>query len=160
MYDISQLSLSGDKVDDEDVTKPTVFSLKNIRRYMLTFGPISSLFDFLTYGLLGIFYWHMPHQFQTGWFIESFATQVLVIYVIRTKKIPFLQSSPSRLLLFNTLLMVCLAWAMPYIKPIAKIFNFEPLPLGILFAITGFVIVYLFLVQVVKKWFYRRYPAA
>lgn len=160
MYDISQLSLSGDKVDEEDVKTPTVFSLKNIRRYMLTFGPISSLFDFMTYGLMGYFYWHMPHKFQTGWFIESFATQVFVIYIIRTKKIPFLQSSPSRLLLFNTLLMVFLAWVIPYIKPIAKIFNFEPLPLGILLTIAGFVVVYLFLVQMVKKWFYKKYPAA
>jgi len=155
LYDTSQLGLSSDHVDDADVVKPTGFSIKFIRKYMFVFGPISSIFDFATFGLMFMLYRNSEHQFQTGWFMESIATQVFVIYIIRTKKIPFLQSSPSRLLLFNTLAAVAIAWIITLL-PLGRFFNFEPLPLWVLGTLLGFVVLYLLLVEVVKRWFYRR----
>ena len=155
LYDSSQLSLSSDHVDESDVVKPTGWDMKFIRKYMLVFGPISSLFDFATFGLMFALFRNSEHQFQTGWFMESIATQVFVIYIIRTKKIPFLQSSPSRLLLLNTLLIVAVAWLIPLL-PFARFFNFQPLPLWVVGTLFGFVILYLLLVEVVKRWFFRR----
>ncbi len=155
LYDSSQLSLSSDHVDESDVVKPTGWDMKFIRKYMLVFGPISSIFDFATFGLMFALFRNSEHQFQTGWFMESIATQIFVIYIIRTKKIPFLQSSPSRLLLLNTLLIVTVAWLMPLL-PFARFFNFQPLPLWVVGTLFGFVILYLLLVEVVKRWFFRR----
>jgi Mg2+-importing ATPase len=153
-YDFSQLSLSSDDVDKEDIRKPSEWSMKFIKKYMLVFGPISSIFDFLTFGLLFWVYHLSASQFQTGWFIESFATQVFVIYVIRTRKIPFVQSWPSKLLLFNTIAMVVLAWATPYM-PWGKFFQFSPLHPVILFSIMSLVFLYLVLVEAVKRKFYK-----
>lgn len=155
LYDSSQLSLSSDHVDESDVVKPTGWDMKFIRKYMLVFGPISSLFDFATFGLMFALFRNSEHQFQTGWFMESIATQVFVIYIIRTKKIPFLQSSPSRLLLFNTLVIVTIAWLIPLL-PFARFFNLQPLPLWVVGTLLGFVVLYLLLVEVVKRWFFRR----
>ena len=155
LYDTSQLSLSSDHVDESDVVKPTGWDLKFIRKYMLVFGPISSIFDFATFGFMFALFRNSEHQFQTGWFMESIATQVFVIYIIRTKKVPFLQSSPSRLLLFNTLLAVTIAWLIPLL-PFARFFNLQPLPLWVAGTLLGFVVLYLVLVEAVKRWFFRR----
>lgn len=154
LYDSSQLSLSTDDVDEEDVKKPTAWSIKFIRKYMFVFGPISSLFDFLTYGLMLYILHANESQFQTGWFIESLATQTLVIYVIRTKKIPFLKSKPSKLLFYNVLAIVAIAWIIPF-TPLGAIFAFSPLPLGVLATIFGMVLVYLLMVEGVKQLFYH-----
>lgn len=154
LYDSSQITLPSDNVDAEAIRKPTTWSFKFIKRYMLTFGLISSAFDFLTFYVL---YWGFGlanEAFQAGWFIESIATQVFVIYVIRTKKIPFLQSSPSRLLVFNTVLAVAIAWIVPF-TPLGAILSFRPLPAFILAIIAGFVILYLLLVEITKRVFYR-----
>jgi len=154
MYDTSQLSLPSDAVDAEEIRKPTAWNLKFIRKYMLTFGLVSSVFDFLTFALLYYIFHLTEAQFQTGWFIESIATQVFVIYVIRTKKIPLIQSRPSRLLLINTLVAVSLAWLLP-LTPIAAYFGLQPLPGLILTLIAILVAVYLVLVQFTKQVFYK-----
>lgn len=156
IYDTSQLSLPSDNVDDDDVKKPTAWSFKFIRRYILIIGPISSIFDFLTFGVLYYVFHFGQSQFQTGWFIESIATQVFVIYIIRTKKIPFLQSKPSLLLLINTLIAVIVAWVIPYIF-IGQYFQFAPLPITTLLVILSMVVIYLVIVEFVKRWFYKRY---
>ena len=158
MYDSSQLTLSSDKVDDDDVKRPTAWDIRFIRRFMLTFGLISSLFDFATFGLMWAYFSDSASKFQTGWFIESIATQVFVIYVIRTKKLPFIKSRPSWILMVNTLLVVVAAWILPF-TPIGGYFHMSPLPLFILAILFGYIFVYLGLVQVVKQWFYRRYRA-
>ena len=155
MYDSSQFTISTDKVDTQDIQKPLKWDIKFIRKYMFVFGPISSIFDFATIGALYYLFHPAVHQFQAAWFMESLATQTFVIYVIRTKKIPFIQSSPSRLLLATTLGSVLLGWVLPYIF-LNKYLKFEPLSWGMLAAITGLVIIYLFCVQAVKVWFYRR----
>ena len=155
LYDSSQLSLATDSVDAEDVRRPSVWDLGFIKRYMLVFGLISSIFDFLTFGFLYYCFRASESQFQTGWFIESIATQVFVIYIIRTKKIPFLESKPSRTLFLNTFLAVAIAWLIPFL-PLGAFFGFSPLPWNILAVIAGLVAVYLLLVEVAKRFFYRR----
>lgn len=155
-YDISQLTLSTDKVDEEDVKKPTSWSLGFIKKYMLVFGPISSLFDFLTFGALLLVFRLPESQFQTGWFIESLATQIFVIYIIRTKKIPFLQSRPSLALFLNTFLIVVVAWVIPFLA-IGKFFGFAPLSFAVSAVIFCLTLIYLVLVEFAKRIFYKKY---
>ncbi len=155
LYDSSQLSLSSDRVDPEAVRRPSVWDIRFIRRYMLTFGPISSLFDFATFGLLWAMFHDQPMLFQTGWFIESVATQVIVIYVIRTRLAPWRASKPSRLLVLNTSAVVLLATSIPY-WALGRVFGFGPLPFTALGVILIFVLAYIGLVEFVKRWFYRR----
>jgi len=155
VYDTSQLSIPSDNVDPEYLKKPKHWNIKFIKKYMMVFGPISSLFDFLTfYVLFGIL--HLSQgAFQAGWFVESLATQTLVIYVIRTRKIPFLQSRPSKLLLATTLGAVGLGVILT-MKGLGSIFGFEPLPLVAFLAIFAIVLIYLVMVEIVKQRFYKR----
>ena len=156
LYDFSQVTIPSDHVDREYIQRPKRWDMKFLKRFMLIFGPISSVFDLLTYFLLyGVF--HAPAAvFQTGWFMESLATQTLVIHVIRTKRTPFLQSIASPWLLFSTAACVAIGWAIPYTR-IGAFFGFEPLPAKIALVIAGLVIVYLFVVEMVKRWFYKKY---
>lgn len=156
IYDLSQVTIPADNVDKEYVLKPKRWNLKFIRQFMLVFGPISSLFDFITFFILLYFFQHQPAYFQTGWFMESLATQALVVHVIRTKKIPFLQSRPSKYLLISSFGCVALGWLITCL-PVGHYFGFERLPWMIWFIIGGLVLCYLLLVQLVKVWFYRRH---
>ena len=128
--------------------------MKFIKKYMIIFGPISSVFDFLTfYTLFGIFHLN-ESTFQSGWFLESLATQILVIYIIRTQKIPFLQSWPGKYLVYTTLGAV-LVGAILTMEGIGGFFGFSPLPMKVFAAIALLVIVYLLTVELVKQIFYR-----
>jgi P-type Mg2+ transporter len=95
LYDTSQLAMPTDNVDPEQVAAPTRWDLSFIRRFMIFFGPISSLFDFLTFGVMLWVFHAGPALFRSGWFVESLATQTLVIFAIRTRRIPFFRSRPS-----------------------------------------------------------------
>lgn len=159
LYDISQLSIPADKVDEEYLQRPKHWNISFIKKFMLTFGPISSLFDFLTFFLLFSIFRLPEASFQTGWFIESLVTQVLVIYVIRTKKIPFLQSKPSKYLIITTLTVVTLGVIIAS-SPLSAIFGFQALPGLVLAAIFGLAIIYLILAQAIKMLFYRRFVGA
>jgi Mg2+-importing ATPase len=156
IYDASQLSLPSDKVDEDDIKKPTAWSIKFIRRYVLVIGPISSLYDFLTFILLFFILRFGESMFQTGWFIESIATEIFVVYIIRTKKLPFFQSKPSLMFFLNTFLAVVFAWAVPYTF-IGHYLKFTPLPFYVLIIIFGMVVTYLILVEFVKRWFYKKF---
>jgi len=157
IYDASQLSIPSDNVDPEYLKKPKHWNIKFIKKYMMIFGPVSSLFDFLTfYVLFGIL--HLSQgAFQAGWFVESLATQTLVVYIIRTKKIPFLQSRPSKFLAATTLGAVALAIVLTS-KGIGFIFGFTPLPLIAFGTIFILVISYLFMMEFIKQWFYKKMP--
>lgn len=156
LYDLSQLSLTTDAVDDGDVQRPTLWRVHSIRRFMFILGPVSSLFDLVTFAVL-FFAFHLnEHQFQTGWFLESIATQVFVVYVIRTKRLPFVQSRPGKWLVANTLLIVLIAWLVPFLAVGGRFFSFTLLPVAVLASILFIVILYLFLVETVKRWYYRR----
>ena len=156
LYDLSQVAIPLDKVDIEWVQKPRRWNLMFIKKFMYFFGPISSVFDFLTFFLLFKIFGASEGLFQTGWFMESLATQVLVIHVIRTKQIPFLQSWPSKFLLASTAVCVAVGWLIP-ITPLGRYFHFEPLSLGMIGAIVLIVAVYLVIVEAMKRIFYRKY---
>ncbi len=154
VYDASQFSLPTDAVDEDELIKPAHWDLKFIRSYMIVFGWMSSIFDFLTFFLLFYVYHLTEHQFQTGWFIESIATQIFVIYIIRTKKIPFLQSRPSRALFLTTFLAVVIAWSVQF-TALGPLMQFERLPFTIMAIIASYVLIYLGLVEIAKRIFYR-----
>ena len=153
LYDTSQLAIPTDRVDDEQLHAPSHWNIAFIRRFMLTFGPISSLFDFLTFGLmLGVLH-AGAIEFRTGWFVESLATQTLIIFAIRTRRVPFLRSRPGGLLTVTTLSVVAIGIALT-ISPLARPLGFTALPWPFFGALALFVIVYLVLVEVTKKLFY------
>jgi P-type Mg2+ transporter len=155
IYDVSQLTIPTDNVDDEWVIRAKRWNINFIKRFMLFIGPISSIFDFCTfYVFYGIFH-VSPGVFQTAWFLESLMTQTLVIHFIRTKKIPFLQSSPSLPLLLSTFSAVAIGWIIPF-TIIGRFFGLVPLPPYMLWVIVGIVIVYLGLVEIGKRIFYAR----
>ena len=149
LYDLSEITIPFDKVDAEEIRQPRVMDMALIRRFMLTMGPISSLFDFLTFYLLLQVFQADEKLFQTGWFVESLCTQVLVIFVIRTHGHP-LRSRPHPLLTVTSLAVVALALALPW-TPLGATFGFTPPPpafYGVLILMVG---VYLALVEFVKQ---------
>lgn len=153
IYDSSQFAIPLDVVDKEALHRPRRFNTRFIKRFMLVFGPLSSAFDILTFVVL-IYGFHLAGSaFQTGWFLESIATQTLVVYIIRTKKIPFLQSSPSRYLVGSTLAAVAFSVIVVF-SPLGQWLKFVPLALGPVIAIAAIVAVYLVVVELVKHWFY------
>ena len=156
LYDASQFTIPLDRVDEEDIKKPHKMDLKFIRKFMLVFGPISSIFDFATFYLLYAVFKFSGSHFQTGWFIESLATQALVIFIIRTKKIPFLQSSPSKYLTLSVLLAVVVGWVVA-LSGFGAIFKFTPLPVLACLGIVLITAIYLVMVEFIKRWFYRRF---
>ena len=155
LYDSSQLAIPTDKVDESYMVKPRKFKIRFIKLFMVIFGPISSVFDFLTFFILLYIFHFGQSNFQTGWFLESIATQTFVVYIIRTKKIPFLQSSPSRSLVASTLLSVAIACAIVYL-PVKKLFGFTSLQLLPIIAIISITITYLISIEVAKIWFYKK----
>jgi len=153
LYDSSQLAIPTDRVDEEQLQAPSHWNIGFIRRFMLVFGPISSLFDFLTFGLmLGVLHAGAT-EFRTGWFVESLATQTLIIFAIRTRKVPFFRSRASVPLTITTLTVVAVGVLLT-ISPLAHPLGFTPLPWKFFGALAGFVVVYLILVEFSKTWFY------
>lgn len=154
LYDFSQLTIPSDNVDIESLHKPRKWNLSFIKHFMLVFGPVSSLFDFLTFFLLLFLLRVHAQTFQTSWFVESLFTQTLIIFSIRTKKVPFFLSKPSGLLVVSSLAIAYIAISLPF-TPIAKFFSFTPPPLpfyALLFIITA---CYFTLVELIKNWFYK-----
>lgn len=156
LYDISQIAIPSDEVDKDYLMKPRPWNVNAIKKFMLIIGPISSIFDFITYGVM-LFVFHASSQlFHTGWFVESLCTQTLVIHVIRTGKIPFIESRPSRFLVLTSVLIVATGIFIPF-SPLAKPFGFVAPPAAYFAVLFLIVAVYLFLVQAVKAWFVRKY---
>jgi Mg2+-importing ATPase len=156
LYDLSQVAIPTDEVDKDYLIRPRPWNVSAIKKFMIIIGPISSIFDFLTYGVM-LFIFHASAQlFRTGWFVESLCTQTLVIHVIRTGKVPFIESRPSRFLIFTSILIVAIGILIPF-SSLAKPFGFVVPPPAYFVALFFIVIVYLFLVQVVKSWFIKKY---
>ena len=156
LYDMSQVTISTDNVDKDWLDKPRRWNLEFIKKFMYFFGSISSIFDFLTFFILFSLFSASEPMFQTGWFMESIATQVLVVYVIRTRGIPFIQSWPGKYLFASTIASVAIAWAIPY-TALGRFFKFQPLPLELVAIILAIVIGYLTLAEFAKRYFYKRY---
>jgi Mg2+-importing ATPase len=155
LYDLSQVAIPTDAVDAELLRRPKRWRIDFIRQFMVIIGPISSVYDFLTFGTLWFVYHASAPLFHTGWFVESLATQTLVVFVIRTAGDP-LKSRPSRTLTLTVLAVVATAIALPY-TPLGALVGFTPMPLSLLGIIAVFAATYLGLVQLVKTWFYRRH---
>ncbi|MDI1446062.1 magnesium-translocating P-type ATPase [Polyangium sp. 6x1] len=155
LYDLSEMPIPTDRVDEDFVARPHRWDMPFIRRFMLAIGPVSSLFDFVTFVLLLHLFKGDERLFQTGWFVESLATQVLVIFVIRTQGSP-LRGKPSRALLVTSLSMVALAMLLPF-TPIGLKVGLAPLPPVFFVILVPLVVAYLGAVEIVKRWFYRRF---
>jgi Mg2+-importing ATPase len=156
LYDLSEATIPTDNVDEEYIEKPKRLDISYIRRFMVIMGPVSSIFDFLTFFLMLVVFKAAVPVFQTAWFVESLSTQTLVVFLLRTRKTPFYKSKPGRFLLISSLSVVAVAFALPY-TPLGAVFNFSPPPATFYLALVGLITGYLFLVEVVKKWFLKRY---
>jgi Mg2+-importing ATPase len=171
LYDISQVGIPLDNVDEEYLTKPRQWDLKSIRNFMMCIGPISSLFDYATFFLMLYFFGcadfsapgtslaqkaHLEQLFHTGWFVESLLTQTLIVHIIRTRRIPFLQSRPSKPMLLATLVVMAMGVWLPF-SPFAHFLGLTPLPAIYFLWLAGFLAAYAVLTHTVKTWFARRF---
>jgi Mg2+-importing ATPase len=154
LYDSSQLAIPTDNVDEEQLHRPSHWDLGFIRRFMLVFGPLSSVFDFATFALMLWVFHAGPAEFRSGWFVESLATQTLVIFAIRTRRVPFFRSRPSMPLTIAALGVVAVGSLLPA-SPLAGPLGFAPLPGEFFTALVGMVIAYLVLIEIGTHWFYR-----
>ena len=150
IYDLTQVAIPADKVDDELLARPAHWDLREIRRFMLTFGPVSSLFDFLTFAILLGGLHAGAVEFRSGWFVESLATQTLVVFVIRTHRSPPWRSRPGAVLVAAVLAGVVAATALPY-TPLAGPLGFTALPPAFLAVMAVLAVTYLALVEVTKR---------
>jgi P-type Mg2+ transporter len=171
LYDFSQTGIPLDNVDPEYLARPRKWNMKSIRNFMVFIGPISSIFDYATFFLMLYFFGcvaygapgNTPAQnrffedfFHTGWFVESLFTQTLIVHMIRTQRIPFIQSRPSRTMLLATISIMAVGAWLPFSR-FAPFFGFVRLP-GVYFAwLAGFLLAYGVLTHTVKTWFYRRF---
>lgn len=156
LYDVSQVAIPSDGVDEEYLLKSRPWNIGYIKKFMLFIGPVSSVFDFITFGVL-LFVFHAPESFfHTGWFLESLCTQTLVIHIIRTGKIPFIESKPSQFLMFTSIYIVSIGLVIPF-TPLGKYFGFIQPPLAYFLALFLIVATYLFTVHFVKTWFIKKY---
>ncbi len=158
LYDFSQTSVATDNIDPEYVERPRKWDIGNIGRFMLFIGPISSIFDYVTYFtmLYAFNAWDNERLFQTGWFVESLLSQTLIVHVIRTGKIPFIQSQAS-LPLTVTTVSICLIGIWLPSSQFSAALGFTPLPPGYWLALTGILFAYLTLTQLVKTWLIKRF---
>jgi len=154
MTDFPEMTIATDTVDREMVERPRRWDIKYIRKFMITFGILSSVFDYLTFASLLLVLHASPEQFRTGWFLESVISASLVVLVIRSRN-PFFRSRPGKYLLAATFLVVAATLVLPY-TPIAGPFAFRPLPTHFLLLIGGIVALYVLATEVAKKAFYRR----
>jgi Mg2+-importing ATPase len=155
LTDLPEMTIASDRVDDVFVERPHRMDITFIRRFMLIFGPLSSLFDFATFGVLLWLIKANEQSFQTGWFIESILSAGVVVFAVRTR-LPFTHSRPSRTMLGITVLVALIALALPY-TPLAGVLGFSPLPPVYLLTILGIVGLYFISAELAKRWFYRKF---
>jgi P-type Mg2+ transporter len=158
LYDFSQTTIPTDSIDDEYVTTPRRWDIANIQRFMLVLGPVSSLFDYVTFGvMLWVFHaWDNPALFQTGWFVESILTQTLIIHIIRTAKVPFLESRASAALIATTIIVSTIGMVLPY-TPVGATLGFVPLPASYWAILPLIIAAYAVSAHLVKVRFVRRW---
>jgi P-type Mg2+ transporter len=154
LSDIPAMTIASDNVDAEMVEKPRRWNTKFIRNYMVLFGLVSSIFDFLTFGILIFLFRASPNEFQTGWFIESLITELVIALVVRTRHL-FFRSKPGKLLLASTLIFVAIAIALPYL-PFVSVFGFIPLPGPLMLTMLVLTMIYVLAIELTKKYFYSR----
>jgi P-type Mg2+ transporter len=154
LTDFPEMTIATDNVDNEMINYPRRWEIKAIRKFMITFGIVSSVFDFLTFGLLLLVLHATEVQFRTGWFMESVISASLIVLVIRSRK-PFFRSKPGKYLLIATLSILVVTLILP-LSPLAPIFGFSPLPVHYYLLIGLIVLFYIFTAEIVKKIFHKR----
>jgi Mg2+-importing ATPase len=156
LSDIPAIGLADDSVDPELVQRPERWDQRFIARFMLEFGVLSSAFDLLTFAVLRRMFAAPPALFRTGWFVESLITELVVALVVRTRR-PFFRSRPGRLLWWSTVVLVVVAFAIPYL-PFVKVLGFVPLPAGLVAMLVLITFTYVWSAELLKRWFYRPRP--
>jgi Mg2+-importing ATPase len=156
LYDTSQVAIPSDEVDKSYLMTPRPWDVGYIKKLMFVFGPLSSLFDFITFGALLLLFPGRQDLFHTGWFLESICTQVLVVHIIRTEKIPFIESRPSRFMVLMSLCILAIGFYLPF-SPLAAPFHFARPPLVFFPCLLAILLAYLFAVQTAKNWFVKKY---
>jgi Mg2+-importing ATPase len=154
LTDFPEMTIATDSVDRELVEKPRRWAIKFIRNFMTTFGPVSSIFDFLTFGVLLFILHAQPDSFRTSWFLESVVSASLIALVIRTRR-PFFQSRPGKYLLAATLLIAGVTLVLPF-SPLGGLFRFRPLPISFFIALRPIMILYIVAAELMKKIFYKK----
>ena len=154
LSDIPGTLIAGDNVDPEWQAQPRRWDNRFIRRYMVLFGLVSSLFDFLTFGTLLYLFQATAAEFRTGWFIESLLTELVIALVVRTRRV-FYRSRPGKLLLVSTLAVIALTLALPYL-PVNALFGFVPLPAPMMLMLIGLTALYVLAAEFAKRNFYAR----
>lgn len=150
LYNISQLSIPSDNTDPENLERPEKWNLNMIKRYMYLFGPASAIFDFATFAIMIFLFRANEALFQTGWFVESLVTEILVIFIIRTRRIPFFKSRPSWILTLSCLLVIAVGFSVVF-SPLASYFDFVRLPSLYFLILLCFVLIYLVTIEFLKR---------
>lgn len=160
LYDFSQTAIPTDHVDEEYISQPRRWDIANITRFMVMVGPISSIFDYATFGTMYYVFQANTEAgaslFQTGWFVESLLSQTLIIHIIRTARIPFVQSLASLPLILTSIIICAVGVWLPY-SPFAHALGFTPLPAHYWPIVTGILLGYLSLAHLMKTWFIKRF---
>ena len=158
LYDFSQTTIPTDYVDEEYLALPRKWDIGNIFKFMVFIGPISSIFDYATYGMMLFVFnaWDNPSLFQTGWFVESLLTQTLIIHIIRTAKVPFFESHASPALIATTIIICTIGIVLPFTWAGAAL-GFVPLPWHYWPLVAAMLVTYALLTHVVKVWFTHRW---
>jgi Mg2+-importing ATPase len=154
MTDFPEMTIATDRVDNEMINYPRRWDIKAIRKFMITFGLVSSVFDYLTFGLLLLILHANEGQFRTGWFLESVISASIIVLVIRSRK-PFFKSRPGKYLLIATLSIAVITIVLPF-TPLGNVFGFSPLSLSTYFLLLLIVIVYIITAEITKRIFYKR----
>jgi Mg2+-importing ATPase len=158
LYDFSQTAIPTDNVDEEYIAQPRRWDISNVFKFMVFIGPISSIFDYATYAMMLFVFdcWSNPSLFQTGWFVESLLTQTLIIHIIRTARIPFIESRASAPLITTTIIICCIGIALPFTWA-GTALGFTPLPWLYWPLVFSMLVTYSMLTHLVKVWFVRRW---
>jgi len=154
LTDFPEMSIASDSVDADMIMKPRRWNISFIRKFMLTFGLVSSIFDYLTFSVLMLLFHSDAAQFRTGWFIESVISASIIVLVIRTSK-PFYKSRPGKYLLIATGCVALAAMLIPY-TPLAGLLGFTPISPIILLAIAGIACLYILITEIAKRIFYKK----
>jgi Mg2+-importing ATPase len=154
LTDFPAMTIAGDSVDREMIERPRRWDVKFIRDFMVTFGLVSSVFDYLTFGTLLLILRAATDQFRTGWFLESVLTELLILLVIRTRR-PFFKSRPGNYLLISALIVAGVTVALPY-SPLSGLLGFTPLPISLLLVLGGITVLYIASSEMTKKVFYKK----
>jgi Mg2+-importing ATPase len=153
LSDVPAIGIADDAVDPELIARPQRWNMRFIGRFMVEFGAVSSLFDFLTFGALLLVFRAAPAVFRTGWFVESLLTELAIALVVRTRR-PFFRSRPGRVLLWSTVAVIALTFAIPYL-PFIGVFGFVPLPAVLIVTVLAITALYVVATEITKRRFYR-----